>query len=451
MKKIIVLFSLILPFAFTVLSANEPWKQLFNGKDFTGWHQIGGKAAYSVENGEVVGKTVLNTENSFMVTDLPYSDFILEFEVKVDDRLNSGVQIRSNSIPTYKEGRFHGYQIEIDPSERAWSGGIYDEARRGWLYPLTYNQAGQKAFKNNDWNKYRVEAIGNHIQTWINDIPCANLWDDVTAKGFIGLQVHSVGKDPSKENIEVRWRNIRIISKKAAKFSMKNTAPEVNRLVNTLTENEKKDGWKLLFDGKTSTGWRGVQKESFPVKGWKISEGSLTVLPSNGSESQNGGDIVTNQQYANFELQLEFKITPGANSGIKYFVTEKEKTTGSAIGLEYQILDDNLHPDAKLGNHDGSRTVASLYDLIKAENKRFAGVGEWNQARIISNGKHVEHWLNGIKVLEYERGSEEFRKLVSESKYKTWENFGEAEKGCILLQDHGNEVSFRSIKIKEID
>ncbi len=152
-----------------------------------------------------------------------------------------------------------------------------------------------------------------------------------------------------------------------------------------------------------------------------------------------------------FFLKLEFKLTEGANSGIKYFVTEKEKSDGSAIGLEYQVLDDERHPDAKEGNHEGSRTVASLYDLIKAENKMVKPMGEWNEARIFSNGTHVEHWLNGKKVLEYERGSAAYRKLVAESKYKIWENFGEAPQGHILLQDHGNRVSFRNIRIKTLE
>ncbi len=218
--------------------------------------------------------------------------------------------------------------------------------------------------------------------------------------------------------------------------------------VNTLSEQEKAEGWKLLFDGETTNGWRGAHKDSFPEGGWMIENGELIVLDSGGGESRNGGDIVTMDEYSNFDLKLEFKLTEGANSGIKYFVTEKEQPNGSAIGLEYQILDDELHPDAKLGNHEGSRTVASLYDLIKAENKSVKPMGEWNEARIVSNGVHVEHWLNGNKVLEYERSSEAFRKLVAESKYKIWENFGEAPQGHILLQDHGNKVSFRNIKIK---
>jgi hypothetical protein len=432
---------------------NSGWVNLFNGKDLSGWIQRGGTAKYTVENGAIVGTTVADSPNSFLCTDKNYGDFILELELFVDTSMNSGIQIRSLSLPEYQNGRVHGYQVEIDPSKRGWSGGIYDEARRGWLYTLENNPEGKKAFKNNQWNKYRIEAVGDNIKTWINNIPTADIVDNVTPSGFIALQVHSINANkPWTVGTQVKWRNIRILTVKpeANRKKDKVEIPQLNYIPNTLTDYEKKQGWKLLFDGVSTAGWRGVNKDKFPEKGWEVKDGVLSVLGSEGKESTNGGDIVTTDEYANFELTFEFRITEGANSGVKYYVTEKEKTQGSAIGLEYQILDDVRHPDAKMGR-DGNRTLSSLYDLIPAaKDKRPNAIGNWNTGRIVSKGTHVEHWLNGFKVVEYERGSKEFRDLVAISKYKVWENFGEAPKGRILLQDHGNNVSFRNIKIKNL-
>ena len=456
-KRLLYGTTLLLAIAFLFHSCKQapkddtPWQSLFNGKDFSGWNQKGGEAKYSVRDGAVVGTTVHDTPNSFMTTDEMYGDFILELDYKVDSSMNSGIQIRSNSLPNYRNGRVHGYQIEIDPSERAWSAGIYDEARRGWLNPLDGNLEAQKAFKQNDWNHYRVEAIADTIKTWINGVSAAYLIDGKTASGFIALQVHAIGDD-HKAGTEIIWKNIKILTDSLSKYSKK---PTIDPIVtkNKLTIDEKKNGWKLLWDGETTNGWRGAKLEDFPEKGWVIEDGILSVLSSGGAESSAGGDIVTTEQFKDFEIKVDFKLTPGANSGIKYYVdTKLNKGEGSSIGLEYQILDDDLHPDAKLGNHEGSRTVSSLYDLIKADPKKPVNpIGEWNTARIISKNNHVEHWLNGMKVLEYERKSDGYRKLVSESKYVKWPNFGELDQGEILLQDHGNLVSFKNIKIRPIN
>jgi 3-keto-disaccharide hydrolase len=426
------------------------WQNLFNGKDLSGWKQLNGKAVYEVKDGTIVGTTVANTPNSFLTTEKEYGDFILELEFKVDTSMNSGIQIRSLSKPDYQNGRVHGYQIEIDPSTRAWSGGIYDEARRGWLYTTEYNLPAKKAFRNNEWNKYRVECIGSMIRTWVNGVPVAHLIDDLTLKGFIALQVHAIKKEdaPGKQ---IAWRNIRIMTTNL-KPSAWDDIKVVNLVPNTISAQEKRNGYVLLFNGKDTKGWRGAKKTAFPANGWAIKEGSIQVLPSTGGESTNGGDIVTDAEFGSFDFEFEFKLTEGGNSGVKYFVTESEKNSGSAIGLEYQVLDDSKHPDAKMGTN-GNRTLASLYDLIPRRDipASLKKIGEWNRGRIVVYPDNkVEHWLNGYKVVEYVRGSEEYRALVAKSKYKGFPNFGEAATGHLLLQDHGNAVSFRSLKIKKL-
>ena len=227
---------------------------------------------------------------------------------------------------------------------------------------------------------------------------------------------------------------------------------------NTLTSQEQAAGWRLLWDGKTTDGWRSPKSDEFPSQSWLIKDGELSVVTSGNAEAQAGGDIITRKRFSNFELVADFKTTTGCNSGIKIFVQPNldpitgagtKAATGSAIGLEYQILDDEHHPDAKLGR-DGDRKLGALYDLIPADPaKPVNPVGEWNQARIVSRGRHVEHWLNGKKILEYDRGSAAFREAVAQSKFKAIPGFGEWPDGHILLQEHGSEVSFRNIKIRE--
>jgi hypothetical protein len=209
LRSSIVLLLMLVAMPVVIVRADdyEGFVPLFDGKTLDGWTQRGGKAMYRVEDGAVVGTTVTKTPNSFLCTDKNYSDFILELAFKVDPKMNSGVQIRSNSNPDYKNGQVHGYQVEIDPSDRAWTAGIYDEGRRGWLNDLKNNKPAQEAFRQNEWNALRIECRGDSIKTWLNGVPAADLKDDMTKDGFIALQVHATKED---QPMEIRWRNIRI-------------------------------------------------------------------------------------------------------------------------------------------------------------------------------------------------------------------------------------------------
>ena len=449
--------------------AHDGWINLFNGKNLNGWEEHSGKARYTVEDGVLTGQSVSDSGNSFLCTTQTFENFELEVEYKCDALLNSGVQIRSEVFPDatnaiiggkefkFAADRIHGYQCEIDMDAargRMWTAGIYDEARRGWLFPtggekgrqgMAFSEQGRTVSKNGEWNKLRIVANGPTIQTWLNGVPRAEICDNVTPRGVIALQVHGIGNATNKIGLQVHFRTIRIHE----------LAP------NTLTKAEKSEGWKLLWDGKTTHGWRSPKSDEFPVKSWSIADGVLTAdhnLTNGNAEAQFGGDIITRKRYSNFELVADFKTTFGCNSGIKIFVqpdispidkvTGKPTGVGSAIGMEFQILDDANHPDAKLGR-DGDRTEGSLYDLIPAPaGKKAMPVGEWNHARILSQGNHVEFWLNGEKTVEFERGSADFRAAVAQSKFKDIPGFGEWADGHILLQEHGSEVSFRNVKLR---
>ena len=421
------------------------WQSLFDGKSLNGWRLVNGTASYEVIDGAIVGTTKDGTPNSFLATDQTYGDFVLEFEAKQTvGPTNSGVQFRSQSKPEVMQGRVHGPQMDLDPSERQWTGGLYDEAMSGWWYPGTLNpQPG--LYKFNEWNQIRIEAIGPSMRTWVNGQLSAYVLDATYKDGFIALQVHSIDK-PDEAGRKIHWRNLRVkkhptASPAEADIFVRNTLP------NNLSDVERKQGWQLLWDGTSTSGWRSAKENAFPTRGWRIKDGELTATGGG------GGDIVTDQTFGAFELQLDFQLTPGANSGIKYYADDYG--TGEIVGLEYQLLDDERHADAKQGK-DGNRTLASLYD-IQPRGRLMTNlgiapkVGEWQHARIVARADgNIEHWLNGVMVLSFKRGSEDFRRRVAESKFKSIKEFGEMERGRILLQDHGDEVHFRSIKIRAL-
>jgi hypothetical protein len=234
-------------------------------------------------------------------------------------------------------------------------------------------------------------------------------------------------------------------SKPMAKKHAPKAAAEVD--ANQLTDAEKKAGWILLFDGKTLNGWRGYKKPGTQVAQtngrWTAQNGALCLPPGSGQDTHGERDLVTDATYKEFDLKWQWKIASGGNSGLKYFVTEKHE---SAIGHEYQMLDDDKHPDAKVGPQ---RQTASFYDVLPpdAAKKKLKPIGEWNDSRVVVSGNHVEHWLNGAKVLEYTLESPELKAAIAKSKFKAIDDFDKALDAHILLQDHGNEVCFRGLKI----
>ena len=226
-----------------------------------------------------------------------------------------------------------------------------------------------------------------------------------------------------------------------------------SKVDNQLSDKEKNEGWLLLFDGTTMNGWRRIYTSAPPQGGWHIENGCLTVERDKGGESANGGDLITVEQFGDFELTFDFCITPGANSGIKYFVNEAigDPNSGYGYGPEYQIIDDNAHPIFATDNVPVGCKVGGLYELIEApDNKIINPVGEWNTGKIVSKNKRVEHWLNGKRLLTYVLGSAEFNELVQKSKFKDKEGYASVARGNILIQDHGDKVRYKNIKIKKL-
>ncbi len=347
-------------------AADKDFAALFDGKTLNGWEVCNGFATYRVEDGAIVGATAEGSPNSFLCTKKTYGDFVLEFETKTDPALNSGVQIRGHryaqdvTVRTFDgkqtrerkqpAGRVYGYQVEVSNEKAAGSGGIYDEARRGWLHNIASDAAASKAFKDNQWNRYRVVAAGDSIKTWVNGVPCADLVDPLDQDGFIALQVHQYKGKP----VEVRWRNIRI-------------------------QDLGRHAWKPLWNGKDLEGWAARGGGS-----WKVEEGAIHGASTPADDRV--AFLVSDASFKDLTVRLKFKILKG-NSG--FFVrADREKLAA------YEVEIDEAARTGGFWETGGRNWVTG------PEDNAAVVPNDWNELTASLHGHRIVFHLNGVKTVD---------------------------------------------------
>ncbi len=392
-----------------IAAPTDGWVSLFDGKSLKGWTQRNGTATYRIEGDTIVGKTTEGSPNSFLCTDKIYGDFELEFEVNVDSALNSGVQIRSRTKNGTPNGRVNGPQVEIEASgaNGAEAGYLYGEAAGGWMTPQELLKP-HKHFKDNAWNHYRVIASGPKIRVWINGALISDLTDEkkyaTHPRGFIGLQVHGIGRGTGP--YEVRWRNLRL---------------------RELGPGENVAGWVSLYNGKDLTGWK-------TTGNWlPQADGVLLIKPRPGEKGwQRYSDYIwTEKKYKDFVLDLEYTYPPKGNSGVFFRVGDIKDPVST--GIEAQILD-SLGKEGKLTHHDHGGIIST----VGASKNMSNPPGTWNRMIVTCRGTHLEVELNDEKIIDID---------LSDSAVKD-----RPLAGHIGLQDHGepNNLRFRNIRIREL-
>jgi hypothetical protein len=337
---------------------------LANPQAATGFRQLGGKARYEVKDGVITGTSVAAEPNSFLATQKEYGDFELSYEFKVDPKLNSGVQIRSHSRPDYKNGQVHGYQAEIDPSPRAWTAGIYEEGRRGWLQNLTANDAARNAFKQNEWNAVRIRAVGDSIRTWLNGVPAADLRDAGEIAGFIAFQVHGVGRDADKVGTQVHWKNI---------------------LLQDFGHHE----WKPLFDGSSLNGWKAT-----PGGQWEVKDGA--IRGTSPASDPRHGLLLSDAVHGDFTLRLKFKVTKG-NSGL-YFRAQRVDDPVTVHGIQAEVCDND---DTGGLYETGGRGWVAQPDKAWMAKEKVNRPGEWNEMWVSAHGARLVVHVNGRQTVDF--------------------------------------------------
>ncbi|MGC6423955.1 MAG: 3-keto-disaccharide hydrolase [Lentimonas sp.] len=382
---------------------------LYNGENLEGWEPIGGTCLFEANGDMITGTCVPGSPSTYLSTKkTDYKDFIFTVEMKWDVDGNSGVMFRTGRTQGKKGETVRGPQIEMEGFEshegkRGWSGGVYGQGYAAWIYPLWLDahKDARAALKPGEWNRLTIHAEGETVKTWVNGVPAAHWVDGQFLEGFFGLQVHAGRKG------KIHFRNIKVRDLGAALE------------------------WEDLFATGDFSNW--TNPKGGPVgKGWSIEDGVIF-------RGDKAWSLNTKKKYKDFELRFEWKISEAGNSGIKYRAYE-------SLGLEYQILDDEKHYDRQKPSH----RAGSLYALVPApDDKPLKPAGEWNTGRIVANGDHIEHWLNGVKIVEIEYGTDDWFERFNKSKYKKHKDFGNWE-GSIHLQDHNDDAWFRNVMIREL-
>jgi len=437
----------VMMLAGSYLQAGEPI-DLFDGKTLDGWTSYGGKHEYSVRDGLIIGKVVEGEASSYLCTDRQFDDFELTFEVKyLVGGVNSGCQLRSlirteNGEKNFmKKGSIYGPQVEINLRKNNDSANIYGQGLgTDYLKP----KKSVKSFRPTEWNRIRVVAKGPRIQTWINGEAVADIVNEdvykTNPRGMIGLQIHKMKEGTGP--YEIAWKSIRLTELETSAATEESepkkecSASQAPPSSDVVTEGEPIS----LFDGKTLGGWVTLNDEPI-TSGWDVVDGAIHVVIG----EERSGHIKTTRRFENFDLEFEWRIAEGGNSGVKYLTKESDSDRGRAYyGCEYQLLDDDKHKNGRTP----TKTAGSLYDLYAPDDaqKQLKPIGEFNHSRIILDNGQIEHWLNGKKIVEATIGSEDWQTRISKSKVSSVKDFANGP-GVILLQEHLSEAWFKNIRI----
>jgi hypothetical protein len=378
------------------------WQTLFDGESLDGWHIVNGDVPFTVENGEIIGKTAAGIPTRYLATNKQYTDFILELEMNNSEGENSGIQFRSVKAPQFRAG-LTGYQLEVDPSARAWTGGIFFEGMGEWRHAPIGNEKCKRAWNKTAWNSLRIEAKGALMRTFVNDVSCAYLYDETLDSGYIALQIHSIGAMPGRAEAPTRWRNIRIIENPTDDdyTESDNNLQSLSYLPNQLSPHEEANGWTLLGPHNIGEMDWARTKVANPVTNTVAEVDILKVDASHGDRQMFLPHIK-----AKYELIADVQMLPGTKGVLNYPIMSKTNDDRKIECLSSFAIFDDTSIDYKkskakylMGSVTGKLTAKNLSEGNRR--KRVLAPQRWQRIKIVVDGQHVEHWFNAVKVADY--------------------------------------------------